>query len=140
MGAEHFDLQPLDATFGAVVTGMKLAEIDDGAFAELYDAWLDYALLIFPGQHLARDEQIAFARRFGPPEFEIAPISNVRADGSVRPEAIYDLPAGGRRLVQRAEGYCYTVKSGEVTFEDGEHTGALPGSLVRGGREARILS
>ena len=57
-----------------------------------------------------------------------------------RPEAIYDLPAGGRRLVQRADGYSYTVKSGEVTFEDGEHTGALPGSLVRGGREARILS
>ena len=57
-----------------------------------------------------------------------------------RPEAVYDLPAGGRRLVQRADGYRYTVKSGQVTFEDGEHTGALPGSLVRGGREARILS
>src|SRR5215472_3588340 len=57
-----------------------------------------------------------------------------------RPEAIYDLPAGGRRLVQRVEGYRYTVKSGQVTFDDGKHTGALPGSLVRGGREARILS
>jgi N-acyl-D-amino-acid deacylase len=57
-----------------------------------------------------------------------------------RPEAVYDLPAGGRRLVQRAEGYRYTVKSGQVTFEDGEHTGALPGSLVRGGREAVILA
>jgi N-acyl-D-amino-acid deacylase len=57
-----------------------------------------------------------------------------------RPEAIYDLPAGGRRLVQRADGYRYTVKSGQVTFEDGEHTGALPGALVRGGREARILA
>ncbi len=57
-----------------------------------------------------------------------------------RPEAIYDLPAGGRRLVQRADGYRYTVKSGQVSFEDGESTGALPGSLVRGGREARILS
>ena len=56
-----------------------------------------------------------------------------------RPEAIHDLPAGGRRLVQRAQGYRYTVKSGQVTFEDGEHTGALPGSLVRGGREAVIL-
>jgi len=56
-----------------------------------------------------------------------------------RPEAVYDLPAGGRRLVQRAEGYRYTVKSGEVTFKDGEHTGALPGGLVRGGREAVIL-
>ena len=57
-----------------------------------------------------------------------------------RPEAIYDLPAGGRRLVQRADGYRYTVKSGQVTFEDGVSTGALPGSLVRGGREARILA
>ena len=56
-----------------------------------------------------------------------------------RPEAVYDLPAGGRRLVQRAEGYRYTIKSGEVTFEDGRHTGALPGGLVRGGREAVIL-
>ena len=56
-----------------------------------------------------------------------------------RPEAIFDLPAGGRRLVQRAEGYRYTIKSGEVTFDNGEHTGALPGGLVRGGREAVIL-
>jgi N-acyl-D-aspartate/D-glutamate deacylase len=55
-----------------------------------------------------------------------------------RPEAIYDLPAGGKRLVQRVEGYRYTVKSGQVTFEDGVSTGALPGRLVRGGREARI--
>lgn len=56
-----------------------------------------------------------------------------------RPEAITDLPAGGKRLVQRAEGYRYTVKSGQVTFEDGVSTGALPGGLVRGGREAVIL-
>ena len=56
-----------------------------------------------------------------------------------RPEAVHDLPAGGRRLVQKAEGYRYTMKSGQVTFEDGEHTGALPGGLVRGGREAVIL-
>ncbi|WP_297693256.1 amidohydrolase family protein [Phenylobacterium sp.] len=56
-----------------------------------------------------------------------------------RPVAVEDLPAGGRRLVQRAEGYRYTVKSGEVTFEDGAPTGALPGRLVRGGREAVIL-
>jgi N-acyl-D-aspartate/D-glutamate deacylase len=56
-----------------------------------------------------------------------------------RPEAVADLPAGGRRLVQKAEGYRYTIKSGQVTFEDGKHTGALPGGLVRGGREAVIL-
>ena len=55
-----------------------------------------------------------------------------------RPEAVHDLPAGGKRLVQRVDGYRYTVKSGEVTFDNGAFTGALPGSLVRGGREARI--
>ena len=38
----------------------------------LHDAWLEYALLIFPGQFLTRDEQIAFAKRFGPLEFEMA--------------------------------------------------------------------
>lgn len=48
-----------------------------------------------------------------------------------RPEAIFDLPAGGRRLVQRAEGYEVTIKAGEVIFRNGEHSGALPGKLVR---------
>ena len=48
-----------------------------------------------------------------------------------RTEAVFDLPAGGRRLVQRAEGYEMTIKAGEVIFERGEHTGALPGQLVR---------
>ena len=51
-----------------------------------------------------------------------------------RPEAVFDLPTGGKRLVQRVDGYRYTIKSGQVTFVDGEHTGALPGTLVRGGR------
>lgn len=47
------------------------------------------------------------------------------------PEITYDLPAGGRRFVQRAEGYRATVVSGEVVFRDGEPTGKLPGKLVR---------
>ncbi len=48
------------------------------------------------------------------------------------PRMAYDLPAGGKRLVQGAEGYRTTIQHGEVTFVDGEHTGALPGRLVRG--------
>ncbi|MEW6269732.1 MAG: amidohydrolase family protein [Thermodesulfobacteriota bacterium] len=47
------------------------------------------------------------------------------------PEMVFDLPAQGRRLVQRVDGYRATVVAGEVTFEDGEQTGALPGKLVR---------
>ena len=54
--------------------------------------------------------------------------------GVRRPEIVFDLPAGGRRLVQRATGYRATVVSGEVSFENGEPTGALPGRLVRGAR------
>ena len=52
------------------------------------------------------------------------------------PEMVFDLPAEGRRLVQRAEGYRATVVSGVVTFENGEATGAMPGKLVRGPQRA----
>jgi N-acyl-D-amino-acid deacylase len=48
------------------------------------------------------------------------------------PEMVFDLPAAGRRLVQRADGYRATVVAGEVTYEDGEPTGARPGTLLRG--------
>jgi N-acyl-D-aspartate/D-glutamate deacylase len=48
------------------------------------------------------------------------------------PEMVYDLPAGGRRLVQRAIGYVATVKKGEVIFADGQPTGRRPGQLIRG--------
>ena len=47
------------------------------------------------------------------------------------PEMIYDLPAGGRRLVQHVDGYDMTICSGTPIFEKGEETGARPGKLVR---------
>jgi N-acyl-D-aspartate/D-glutamate deacylase len=52
------------------------------------------------------------------------------------PQVAYDLPAGGRRLVQRASGYVATVVAGVTTYRDGEPTGALPGRLVRGAQAA----
>jgi N-acyl-D-amino-acid deacylase len=51
-----------------------------------------------------------------------------------RPHKVADLPGGASRLLQTADGYLATVKTGEVTFEDGEHAGALPGVLLRGAR------
>ncbi|MCP2339590.1 amidohydrolase family protein [Actinomadura rupiterrae] len=54
-----------------------------------------------------------------------------------RPEVRYDLPAGGRRIVQRADGYLATFVRGVQTFADGEPTGELPGRLVRGGLAGR---
>jgi len=50
------------------------------------------------------------------------------------PEVRYDLPMGGRRLVQRVDGYRNTFMSGVSTFENGQYTGATPGRLVRAGR------
>ena len=84
--ASPFDVTPLDATFGAVVTGLKLTQLDGAAFDRLYETWLEYALLVFPAQHLSNEEQIVFAKRFGDLEFDLAPISNVAPDGSVRPD------------------------------------------------------
>jgi N-acyl-D-aspartate/D-glutamate deacylase len=55
------------------------------------------------------------------------------------PQVSYDLPAGGRRLMQRAHGYVATLVAGAVTYRDGQATGALPGRLVRGARTASNL-
>ena len=54
------------------------------------------------------------------------------------PEMVYDLPAGGKRLIQRAHGYRATICAGVVTHEHGVHTGELPGRLIRGGRTASV--
>ena len=51
-----------------------------------------------------------------------------------QPELVSDLPAGGRRFVQRVDGYKTTLVAGIPIFEQGEHTGALPGRLVRAGQ------
>ena len=50
------------------------------------------------------------------------------------PHLEHDLPAGGKRLLQGADGYVATMVAGETVFENGEHTGLLPGKLVRAGR------
>lgn len=50
------------------------------------------------------------------------------------PEVLYDLPAGGKRMVQRTTGYAATIVAGEPVYRNGEATGALPGRLVRGAR------
>jgi N-acyl-D-aspartate/D-glutamate deacylase len=51
-----------------------------------------------------------------------------------KPELVHDMPANGRRFVQRVEGYRTTICAGMPIFESGEHTGALPGKLVRDGQ------
>ncbi len=48
------------------------------------------------------------------------------------PQIVYDLPAGGKRLIQRTDGFDATIVSGAAVYRNGEPTGALPGRLVRG--------
>ena len=64
-------------------------------------------------------------------DVNVIDFDNLRLHG---PEVRHDLPAGGRRIVQRADGYLATVKSGTVTFRDGQATGEHPGVLLRGAR------
>ncbi len=62
-------------------------------------------------------------------DLNVIDFDNLRVRG---PELAYDLPAGGRRVLQRADGYLHTIVGGEETYASGEATGALPGRLVRG--------
>jgi N-acyl-D-amino-acid deacylase len=57
-----------------------------------------------------------------------------------KPELVHDMPAGGRRFVQRVDGYEATLVAGQPIFERGEHTGALPGKLVRAGRVGAVAA
>lgn len=56
------------------------------------------------------------------------------AVGFSDPYVTFDLPAGGKRLLQKSQGYAATIASGQVTYRDGAATGALPGRVVRGQR------
>jgi alpha-ketoglutarate-dependent taurine dioxygenase len=85
---------PIDATLGAVVTNVALAELDDVAWEEIHAAFLTYAVLVFPGQHLNDESQARFAARFGKleqmsPKGETPtfPIANIKPDGTLTREA-----------------------------------------------------
>jgi N-acyl-D-aspartate/D-glutamate deacylase len=56
------------------------------------------------------------------------------------PWMAFDLPAGGKRLLQKADGYVATIKNGVVTFREGVMTGALPGTLIRGPQAAPLVA
>ncbi|MEQ8841519.1 MAG: amidohydrolase family protein [Acidimicrobiales bacterium] len=68
-------------------------------------------------------------------DLNVIDFDNLRVRG---PELAYDLPAGGRRVLQRADGYLHTVVAGVETYASGEATGELPGRLVRGAQVAPV--
>ncbi len=83
-------ISTLDATLGAAVTGVRLADLTDAEWVEIERAFHEHAVLVFPGQHLTSDEQISFAQRFGAIEvlfegYDAVPISTVDRTGEVMP-------------------------------------------------------
>ena len=87
-------ITPIDATLGATITDIDLADMDDTTWQRVEDAFHEYAVLIFPGQNLTDDAQVAFASRFGEiellradPDAKTISVSNQKPDGTVlKPE------------------------------------------------------
>ncbi len=101
------EITPTDATFGALLTDVSLAELDETTWQQIRSAFLEYAALIFPGQNITPEQQIQFARRFGEIEqlakdmrLDAVHISNQKADGSV-----LDIAEHGARILKGNEGW-----------------------------------
>ena len=110
------EITPTDATLGAVVGNVRLNALDDEAFAVIAAAWHAHGVLIFPGQHLSEEEQVAFSRRFGPLERSLTKthtqhdpaiihLSNVKKDGS-----LWEAKSDTGRLLQ-GNNYWHTDSS-----------------------------
>ena len=91
------NVQPTDATLGAIVTDVDLSSVDDAAFRLIEDAWHRYGVLVFADQNLSEEQHLDFTRRFGrlekglklSSEAGLARITNVRRDGTVAaPESL----------------------------------------------------
>jgi alpha-ketoglutarate-dependent taurine dioxygenase len=86
-------LEKVDATLGAIITNINLADMDDPSWAFVDNAFANYAALIFPGQFLDVKEQEIFSSHFGDLELlrgpnggKVVPISNVKKDGMISEE------------------------------------------------------
>ena len=120
--------------------GAHVGFISDGSFPTFL--LMHWSKQGFPMEELVRRQTSDTARAMGLTDRGVlAPGMladiNLIAEGELglpQPRMIHDLPAGGRRLLQGANGYRATIKRGVVTYRDGEATGALPGRLLRRGR------
>ena len=125
-----FDIDPLEATFGATVRGVPQAALDDASFRAIHAAGIELGLLIFPGQLLTREQQAAFTLRFGALEFSATRISDIARDGSFIADPDDDVVKGLRGnegwhhastyMPMQAKG---AVFSAEIVPSDGAATG-----------------
>jgi len=147
----NYDLEAVKTMYGRehVMPGLSdggahVAFISDGSFPTfLFSYWgRDRGADRMPLHDLVRRQAREPARFAGLHDRGVLEVGK-KADINVidfanlaleRPVMVHDLPAGGKRLLQKARGYKATVKNGAVTYRDGVATGALPGGLVRGMR------
>jgi alpha-ketoglutarate-dependent taurine dioxygenase len=127
--AGTIQVEPLDATFGAIIGNVGIARASDATIAELTELWLEYALLVFPGQHMTQHEQDDFARRFGDLEFTATPLTNIQRDGTLRATE-HDLSKSLRGNEQWHHDSTYmpvqatgAVFTAEIVPDDGGDTG-----------------
>ena len=90
---------------GAEIRGVDLGQVDDEAFRRIYDAWLEHLLLVFPGQNVTDEEQIAFARRFG--DLEIHPSREHRSSRHPEIYRVANVDEHGNIMPQDSKGWRY---------------------------------
>ena len=103
-------IHPTDATLGAKVYDINLRRLDNRTAEEIVDAWHEYAVLVFPEQHLDDKAQIAFSRLFG--NLERLLTASIEAENSevfrvanVRPDGTIDKPGESYELFHRGNQY-----------------------------------
>ena len=87
-----------DKVFGAVVTNVRLADLSSDEFTAIKSAYLEYGFLLFPGQFLTDEENVAFCERFGELEFAASPMSNSEKDDDGSFGKIFDMESQRMRI------------------------------------------
>jgi N-acyl-D-aspartate/D-glutamate deacylase len=114
-------------TLGSYTTHFLTEWVREHEMLDLEEA--HWRLAAYPAQ-VAGIRDRGFIREGAPADIVVYDFENLQ---SLPPKRTYDFPAGEWRLVRKASGYRYTIVNGQVTFVDGEHTGHLPGQLLRHG-------
>ena len=115
-------------TFGTYATDLLIWLVRDEKVITLEDA--HYKLSYLPA-HFGGFKDRGFIREGAPADIVVYDMDKLEVLPS---EVAEDLPGGEWRRIQKAKGYNWIMVNGEVTFEDGEPTGAMPGRLLRNGR------
>ena len=104
-----FKISPSDATCGAIVTGVRIASLDDETWPVIWEAFLEYGVLIFPQQHPTVAQQSAFAERFGEIEY---------LDGKGKSKVV---PIGGDSAIYKDEGTAKAAQGIDQWHIDGSY-------------------